>query len=102
MRRPHHAIAILAVLSLTACVRLHPIDLTDDNPANPKAPSGFVDTPTALAHYRSSDDFAERASAEAKSPSGGSMMDMHDMPGMDHGNMPGMQHGGAPHGAAGQ
>lgn len=102
MRTLCHLIAGLAVISLTACVSAHPIDLAADNPANPTAPSGFVETPTAFAGYKTGEDFAARAGAEANRAAGDSMMHMRDMPGMDHGNMSGMRHGGAPHGAVDQ
>ncbi len=95
------AIAALAVLSLAACVSPRPVAVREDNPANPNAAPGFVDAPRGLSDYKTSEDFAARASAE-ESKSSSSMVHMHGMPGMDHGNMPGMHQGGAPQGAESQ
>ena len=76
---------VLAVtaLVLAACVGVAPIELSDYNPASPKAPSDFVASPEALDDYKSAQDLAARAQEDAKAPA---------MSQMDHGgmNMPGM------------
>lgn len=88
---------------LTACVSAAPLELPDNHPANPKAAAGIVDTGMALADYASAEDFAARAAADAKAPTGGHAGMQHGaMPGMSHGDMPGMQHGGAPQDAGKQ
>jgi hypothetical protein len=98
--RQHLSLFVLTVtLGLSACVGGTPIEFADDDPANPNAIAGFVETPAAISNYKSSADFAERAAAGALAPPnthGG----MQGMPGMAHHNMPGMQHGGAPGGGA--
>jgi hypothetical protein len=81
----------MAAPALAACVIPRPLDLGDDHPGNAAAASGFVDTPTALGDYKTPEDFAARATADAKQPSGHSghdMSGMHDMRGMHHGATP--------------
>ena len=77
------ALATMA-FSLVACVRVEPLKLSDDSPANAKAPSGFVSSPVALEEYKSPEAFASRAEEDAKTPA----MDHSAHGGM---NMPGMQ-----------
>jgi hypothetical protein len=79
-------------LGLAACVSATPLELSPDNPANPRAPSGQVGGSTALDDYKSPTDFQARAAADRATSE-------HAMPSMQHGGMAGMQHGGAPQGA---
>lgn len=112
-------------LGLSACVSTAPLELRPENPASPRAASGAVDMPSALADYKSAENFAastvENArpgqgghgghagmamSADGAGGSGQSMPNMshgtmvgmsHDgMSGMSHGGMPGMHHEEAP------
>lgn len=78
--------ALMAALGLGGCVSAAPVQFSDDNPASPKAAEGFVTPPSSLEDYKTLDDFASRAAADATGPA----MDHsgHNMPGM---NMPGMQ-----------
>jgi hypothetical protein len=87
--------AAAAGLALSGCITSQPLALSNDNPANAKAAAGFVDEPTAIADYKSADDLAIRAAAEAKAPpsSTANMPGMSGMPGMGGMNMQG---GGAP------
>ena len=96
--RLHPSLFVLAAtFGLFACVSTTPVEFAEDNPANPKAAAGLIDTPTAVSDYKSSTDFAERAAAGAAPPPS-SHGGMPGMAGMAHHNMPGMQHGGAPGG----
>ena len=71
--------------------------MSDDNPANPKAPAGFVDEPTAIANYKTPEELAKRAAVEAQAPpsSMANMPGMSGMPGMAGMKMP---QGGGAHG----
>jgi uncharacterized protein involved in copper resistance len=94
--RPVPGLALAAAaLGLSACIGAAPLALPDDHPASPKAASGPVDTPTALADYKTADEFA---AVDAKAAAAGQGGTQHG--GMDDGAMPGMQHGGAPAGGA--
>jgi hypothetical protein len=99
--RAHSSLTLAAAtLGLAGWVSAAPLQLPDDHPASPKASSGFVETPTAIADYKSADDFAARAAAAANAPAGHG--GVSGMSGMQHGDMqamPGMQHGEAPGGA---
>jgi hypothetical protein len=127
MRIPS-APAVLAAttVGLAACVSAAPLQLPDDHPASPAAAAGLIDIPTAIAGYKSPDDFMARSAADTNAPAGGRAGMRHDsggmagmqrdgmdhaaMPGMSHGGgsamdhstMPGMRHEGAPHGADSQ
>jgi hypothetical protein len=70
-----------------------PLELADHNPASPKAASGAVDTPSAIATYKSAADFAAQATADTEYALG-SHAEHSAMPGMS-----GMRHEGAPQGA---
>lgn len=94
--RPARMLVLATIgFGLSGCINGQPLALSDDNPANSKAAAGFVDEPTAIADYKSSEDLAKRAAAEAKAPPSG----MANMPGMS--GMPGMnmQNGGGASGA---
>ena len=90
------SLAVMA-LGLSACVSTASLDLADDHPANPTAAAGLISTPAALEGYKSSDDFAARAAADANTPPSSHA---------GHGGMQNMQHGGGhagmPHGEASQ
>jgi hypothetical protein len=63
-----HLVPLLAALTLGACVDAAPMALSEHNPAHPKAPSGFVASPTALEEYKSAEDLQSRAQEDAVAP----------------------------------
>jgi hypothetical protein len=78
MQRASIPVLVTTGLALWSCISAPPAALSDDNPANPKAPAGFVDEPTAIAGYKNAAELGERAATEAKAPPAG----MANMPGM--------------------
>jgi hypothetical protein len=85
--------AVAVALVLSACVSGARLDLADHHPASPKAASGAVDTPSAIATYKNAADFAAQVTADTEAALG-SHAEHGAMPGM-----PGMRHEGAPQGA---
>ena len=85
--------ALLAAISLTlaACVKPVALQLSDDHPASTKAPAGTIDTPTAIGDYKTPQEFAARAAADANAPESEHMHhgmgSMRDMSSMHHGGM---------------
>jgi hypothetical protein len=57
-----------ASIALGACVAAAPMSFSEDSPANPKAPSGFVSSPTAIEQYKSAEDLTSRAQEDANAP----------------------------------
>ncbi len=93
MLSPSPLAALILILGLTACTTPPMLELSSVHPANPKAAEGLVDAPTALASYRTAEDFGASAATDGPADR------MENMPGMSHGNMQGMagmQHQGAP------
>jgi hypothetical protein len=87
------AAAALGVIA-SACVSNAVVGVPDDHPASPRAAVGAVDLPSALAGYKSAEDFETPTAAPAQITHGDGTLG-----GMRHGSMPGMTHGGAPMGA---
>jgi hypothetical protein len=88
--RSQSALALVAAsLGLAACISATPLTLPDDHPANPKAASGLVGSPSALEDYKTENDFVARAAEDAKAPASAHA----GHAGMSHGGG-GMQHGG--------
>jgi hypothetical protein len=97
-------------LALSGCLSAAPLVIGSDNPASPAATAGLVEASTAIDDYKSGEDFAGRAAADASaqppapmSHEGmagmGTMSGMPGMKGMEHGHM---HHGGASPGGAPQ
>jgi hypothetical protein len=57
-----------ASVALGACVATAPMSFSEDSPTNPKAPSGFVSSPTAIEEYKSAEDLTSRAEEDAQAP----------------------------------